>query len=494
MSNTDFVNVKVEISGKIRTIKMEKGCSFDAGNKRYSINANGEISIFNKTTYRTTTSERISMTNYQFATFKAVANNTDEGLGNKWTLSIADIKSAMNKFKNNKLAKDLHEFLSNTYKVKNTKLFSTENKFSAYITNGNAKTSSVIAFQFSNITPKDKTDETAPSASSGKESGNGLFSNPNIITEKAFTHTTKAGESIVDLARKYEVDTYQIIAANPQLKEGRDYKVTYSKSDLANIKCNFKPGTKITIPARYKVKKGSCKNLADVAKITGVSENYLKDLLTIVETRKPGVPDLTTYDDCIPSKGKGTPTIGFGHTGRVDGKPLSYAPGKKITITKEKAYEILAEDILKHEAMTIAYMGKKNWQKTPDSVKSAILDITYNKGIWDGFKNPHWNKYTKKIKKNLQDGHYASALCNTYRQSGVASLLERNIYRFISGLKDLPPSKRKAAIKAFEPRYQKALKAMKKKKSLRANVKLVQKAWANAKKGIVTGYKMKSSQ
>ena len=348
-----------------------------------------------------------------------------------------------------------------------------------------------MSFQF-NAQKVSEPEQTKPDKTT--ETGSGLFSNPNIITQKAFTYTTKSGDDIVALARKFEIDTYQIIAANPQLKEGRDYKVTYSKSALTDIRCNFKPDTKITIPARYKVKPGSCKNLNDVAKITGVSENYLKDLLTVVETRKPGVPDLTTYDDCIPSKGKGAPTIGFGHTGRVDGKPLSYAPGKKITITKEKAYEILAEDILKHEAMTVAYMGKKNWQKTPASVKSAILDITYNKGIWDGFKNPNWNKYTKNIKSNLEQGHYASALCNTYRQSGVASLLERNVYRFITGLKDLPENKRKSAIKAFEPRYQQALKAMKRKKSLRANIKLVQKAWANAKKGIVTGYKMKSSQ
>ncbi len=489
MSNTDFVNVKVEIYGKVQTIKMEKGCSFDAGSKRYSVNDNGKVSIFNKSTNKTTTADKISMTNHQFATFKAVANNTDEGLGNKWTLSIADIKEAMNKFKHGKLAKDLHEFLSKNYKVKNPKIFSNENKISAYVTNGKSKTSSVMTFQFN-------TGEVSNNnvVNNNNNSNDGLFSNPNIITEKAFQYTVKKGDDIVSLARKYEIDTYQIIAANPQLKEGKDYKVTYSKSECANIRCTLKPGTKITIPARYKVKKGSCKNLADVAKITGVSENYLKDLLTIIETRKPGVPDLTTYDDCIPRKGKGAPTIGFGHTGRVDGKPLSYAPGKKITITKEKAYELLAEDILKHEAMTVAYMGKKNWEKTPSSVKSAILDITYNKGIWDGFKNPNWNKYTKKIKRNLQDGHYASALCNTYRQSGVASLLERNIYRFISGLKDLPASKRKAAIKTFEPRYQRALKAMKKKKSLRDNVKLVQTAWANAKKGIVTGYKMKSGQ
>lgn len=491
MSNSNYVDVTININNKTQTIKMEKDCSFNIGNKRFSVNENGKVSIFNSATNKTTTTDNIQMTNHQFAIFKAVANNIDEGTGNKWTLSMADIKDAIKKFRNGKLAKDLHEFLSNKYEVKNTKIFSKDNKFSTYLTSGNKKTSSVMSFQIN----AQKVSKPEPAIQTqGKETGSELFSNPNIVTQKAFTYSTKSGENIVDLARKFEVDTYQIIAANPQLKEGRDYKVTYSKSALTDIRCNFKPGTKITIPARYKVKPGSCKNLNDVAKITGVSENYLKDLLTIVETRKPGVPDLTTYDDCIPSKGNGAPTIGFGHTGRVDGKPLSYAPGKKITITKEKAYEILAEDILKHEAMTVAYMGKKNWQKTPASVKSAILDITYNKGIWDGFKNPNWNKYTKNIKNNLEKGHYASALCNTYRQSGVTSLLERNIYRFISGLKDLPADKRKAAIKTFEPRYQQALKAMKRKKSLKANVKLVQKAWANAKKDIVTGYKMKSGQ
>lgn len=45
----------------------------------------------------------------------------------------------------------------------------------------------------------------------------------------------------------------------------------------------------------------------------------------------------------------------------------------------------MAEDILKHEAMVASYTGINYYKKAPASVKAAIMDNAYNKGIWDGF-------------------------------------------------------------------------------------------------------------
>ena len=147
MWNSTFVDVKVSISGKTQNFKMEKGCSFTNNGGVYTVGDDGKLSVFDKSSGKTKTTDTIQMNNHQMQTFMAVANNKDEKTG-KPTLSIDDIKIAMNQFKTGKLTQDLSEFLKGDYKVKNPKLFSHENKISAYITNGNSKTSSVLCFEF----------------------------------------------------------------------------------------------------------------------------------------------------------------------------------------------------------------------------------------------------------------------------------------------------------------------------------------------------------
>ena len=311
------------------------------------------------------------------------------------------------------------------------------------------------------------------------------FNNPNIIVHKPFKYTVKKGETLVSLAKEYELDTYQIVAANPQLRQGKDYKVEYRKNNLAMIDSYLKEGAEITIPARYSVKEGSVKNFNDLCKLTGLSEGYIKDLLTVIEvsSKHPGKPDLKTYND-----GYGMPTIGFGHTGKVDSIELSLR--KPIIITETKALQLLAEDILKHDAMVMAYLGKENYEKLPPSVRSTIVDIAYNKGIWDGFLNPHHNSCTSKIIKNIKNGDYALALSNTRRMNTPnRGLKRRNIYRFISGLADLTPSKREQAMKHMNGYYTSVLKSLK-----GAEYKYLSQAWENAKLGKVTGYRIHLSQ
>ncbi len=481
MSN--FIDLQMKVGEKTHTVKMEKGCSFSKRNKVYTAEKDGKISVFDKDSGKKETVNSVKMTNYQFATFKAMANNTNEGTG-KLTFSKADMNSAMNKFKKGGFTKDISEFLAKGYSVLNPKKFTNENKISVYVSSGNEKTSAVMAFQAEKNVSADKGISKNEKDNIVNHYSSVLFSNKNIVTHKAFSHTISKGESIVDLAKKYELDTYQIIAANPQLKAGRDYNVKFRKNNLAIIDSHLKQGSKIIIPARYTVKKGSVKNLNDVAKITGISRGYLNDLLTVTEVspKHPGKPDLRTYDD-----GFGMPTIGFGHTGRVDGKRLSLK--NKINISYSKACEILAEDILKHEAMVASYVGANNYKKAPASVKAAIMDNAYNKGIWDGFLSPHANKYTRNIKGNLANGHYATALCNTRRITPSSELKRRNVYRFISGLTDLPRSKQKAAMKAYKPYYLQVLKGQK-----GLDKKYLQKAWIDAEKGDTINYRMKSAQ
>lgn len=470
MGLEDYITVQLKIGTRLKTIKMEKGTSFKNNSGIFTASENDNT---------------LKVTNYQFQFIKAVANNyTEDGEDDAIILSKKDIDIAIKKYKAGGLKNDLEEFLGNSgYTIQNPKVFSKENKISAYVTNGTKSKSAVLSFQYDT---KEKGESTLKNVE--KTNGQGYqnkYRDKNVIIHRPFNHIVKSGESIVSLAQKYKIDTYQIIAANPQLKEGTDYEIRYRKGNTAILNSNLRTGQIIKIPERYSVKENSVRNFDDLCKITGLSLGYIEDLLTVIEVspKHPGKPDLTTYDD-----GYGMPTIGYGHTGSVDGKPLSIK--NKITISNNKALQLLAEDLLKHEAMVISYLGKENYQKAPPSVKAAILDVAYNKGIWDGFLNPNHNASTAKIKTNLKDRHYASALCNTTRRNTAnRGLKRRNIYRFISGLTDLTPSKREAAMKNMHDYYQSVISSLR-----GAEAQYLKQAWQNAKLGKTTGYRIQCSQ
>ena len=474
MSLDDFITVKVQIGNKIQTIKMEKGVSFQNKGGIFTADKNGQT---------------IKMTNYQMQVFQAVANNNLEQGLDGIVLSKKDIEEAIQMYSRGALGYDLAEKLKGGYKVKNPKAFKDENKISAYITNGSPNTSAVLSFQYSpsdaDNTVKPVSNDSSKVAAPEVQTTSKVFSSPCIIEQKAFKYKVKKGDTVISLAKQYEIDTYQLIAANPQLKEGKDYKVHFRKNNIATMTSNLTEGQVLTIPARYSVREGSVKNFNDLCRITGLSRGYIEDLLTVIEVKAshPGEPDLRTYDD-----GFGTPTIGYGHTGKFQGKELSLR--KKVNITKEQALQLLAEDLIKHEAMVVSYLGKENYEKAPASVRAAIVDVAYNKGIWDGFLNPHHNSCTSKIKSDLESRNYASALCHTLRMNTPSrGLKRRNIYRFISGLTDLTPAKRESAMKETTKYYNSVMKTLS-----GAEKTYMKSAWENAKLGKTTGYRIQYSQ
>ena len=89
-------------------------------NNVYTAESNGKISVFNKDTGKKEIANSVEMTKYQFATFKAMVNNIDEGM-DKLTFSKADMDSAMSKFSKGKFIKDISEFLAKGYKILNIK-------------------------------------------------------------------------------------------------------------------------------------------------------------------------------------------------------------------------------------------------------------------------------------------------------------------------------------------------------------------------------------
>ncbi|MGN0031437.1 MAG: hypothetical protein ACI37Q_05740 [Candidatus Gastranaerophilaceae bacterium] len=149
MSVNNYVNVAINIGGKTQTVKIEKGCLFENNGGQYVVDEKGVLNIFDKKTGQWKKTGAINMTQYQFNTFKAVANNTKEGDG--ITLSKNDILSAQDKFKKGQFTKDMSEFLGNSYHIENPKMSTNEKSVQVYVTNGNEGQSATLKFQIAEL-------------------------------------------------------------------------------------------------------------------------------------------------------------------------------------------------------------------------------------------------------------------------------------------------------------------------------------------------------
>jgi len=77
---------------------------------------------------------------------------------------------------------------------------------------------------------------------------------------------------------------------------------------------------------------------------------------------------LTAYQD-----GGGVWTIGYGHTGNVDGVPIK----KGMTITEEKAEELLKSDLARFEKHVLSFNKKYNWTQNEFD---ALVSFAFNLG------------------------------------------------------------------------------------------------------------------
>lgn len=193
------------------------------------------------------------------------------------------------------------------------------------------------------------------------------------------------------------------------------------------------------------------KDLDSVAKYTGLSKEYIKNVLINIEGNKK-LPVTKAGYDGVGKDGHpiGFLTIGFGHTS------LSGAP--KVTeglqITETQAYQILANDII------TARQGLDNFLKThninkneiPKSIYNAYIDLSYNKG-------PNaLNSDT--IVANLKQKLYAASALRTWYETNNIGLQKRNLYRFIEAIRDLNVEQKKRAVRLFLNHYGKYLNAI----------------------------------
>lgn len=176
-----------------------------------------------------------------------------------------------------------------------------------------------------------------------------------ITVVKNPSYKVKSGDNPDIIASKFGLETRTLLAANGLTEESAK---------------NLRVGQVLKIPSSKKLK--NVRNLNDVAKAMGVSLDFIKRLKKIED--KAHLPENkfhnTPYIDDA-----GVKTIGIGHVVRK-GDPQKLSNAQVCTLC--------AKDLLKAEENLCAILGgQKVYDRIPQSLKEAVLDITFNKGILD---------------------------------------------------------------------------------------------------------------
>ena len=198
---------------------------------------------------------------------------------------------------------------------------------------------------------------------------------------------------------------------------------------------------------------------------TGLSEKYIQKLIDSEKLR------LTVYDDGVKANKEdehGTYTIGCGRTGLVPGwcfqdeafdndKLYKITDENKdlIKITPSMAMELLKEDLMFAKADAIAFFGEENFNNAPQSIRDAIVDIIFNKGLKAFNTNINPNSSTIKLKEDLKNKDYASAAAHVIYETKNLGLKKRNILRFTYAVADLSPEDKVKAKEMTNEYYQK---------------------------------------
>lgn len=310
--------------------------------------------------------------------------------------------------------------------------------------------------------------------------------------EPEYEYAIKEGETVLKIANDLGIPLSCIKAANP-----------------GTIWERLQIGQKITIPERRSVENIEFSSLDDVAEYTGLSKFYIEELLCNIEKNHS-----TVYDDAKQNGKKsgnyvGTLTVGYGHTGGLLGKYFKdnteYAkdPNTRfelkrsmegnssiIELSKEDAYQILAQDLLNMRAEAEAYFGEA-FNEAPQSIQDAIIDVIYNKGVdtgLQGYYTVYKNKEkitkqketpTRNLYENIINRDYVAAAQNVCYSTKLKGLNKRNLYRVIVATQELSPEERLKVLESLDPYCKEVAE------TLSTGVRTqVLEAWEKAKNGI----------
>ncbi len=181
-------------------------------------------------------------------------------------------------------------------------------------------------------------------------------------------------------------------------------------------------------------------DLQTVAKYTGISERYIKDILVGIEGKQNWPLTKAEYDGVKDrTHPNGYLTIGFGHTS-LTGEPTVF---EGMQVNSKQAYQILANDIMTAKKYA-KYFGGELYNKAPSSIKNAMIDLVFNKGP---------GAINESLKANLSKGYFHSAALRTWYATSNVGLQKRNMHRFIEACKSLNNKNRRSAITRFRSEH-----------------------------------------
>lgn len=173
-------------------------------------------------------------------------------------------------------------------------------------------------------------------------------------------HTVAAGDTLSKISRKYGVSLEALYSVNPGF----------------NADTRLKLGQSVNIPSARKIV--NVKNLSDVAKAMGLSEAFVKQWKKAEDA--PNTPDNKFHNTSYVDKA-GVKTIGIGHAIQNDkDKQEIIKKYGDLDLSDAEVCELFASDLLEAEENIAAIIGQNNYDKMPQPMKEALLDMVFNKG------------------------------------------------------------------------------------------------------------------
>lgn len=201
-----------------------------------------------------------------------------------------------------------------------------------------------------------------------------------VDTTDATFYVVQSGDTPAGIAKKHGISTRRLLANNAMNAED----VIYPKDTLL-------------IPQSYKAK--NIETLKDVAKMSGISTDYLETLIGFEQLHN------TIYKDRNNNE-----TIGIGHLVKPDERQLY----RSKTLNEAEVYTLLAQDILDIEADLQTVIKEDAYKNMPAHLKESVFDLAFNKGIGAVSDN-------EKLLKALNDEDYPAAVANLTQDYSVVT-------------------------------------------------------------------------
>ena len=143
-------------------------------------------------------------------------------------------------------------------------------------------------------------------------------------------------------------------------------------------------------------------------------------------------PETKTFKPYGSAEG-GTMTVGYGHKFPTVADRQAHEKAYPNGMTEQQAHELLLQDIKKHEAAAMRYVGQDKWKKLDDTQKEMLIDMDFNPGI------EKFPTFTKAVLE--KDRKTALAQYKRYMGSKKNPLTDRNNVFYEIYLKNFAVSK-----------------------------------------------------